>query len=224
MNPTTDHPTSELLALHAGGDLTVADAQVVIAHLASCEFWRVEVSELSFSIETVRAMAVEPDESAARNTAGRRLAVHIAASDSLEADFGGRSDHHRCRSRGPLVRAVSCVASTREVVAHVAPTQTSRNERSKTPGLAVKEQIGPRRGRSPRQIPAGSRGKRVGTSATVAGLDGAETRRSLKTETEAGEPTELRLVSSNPRVVVLWQISDTNASPEETGTEGINKQ
>jgi hypothetical protein len=220
MNPTTDHPTSELLALHAGGDLTVADAQVVNAHLASCEFCREEVSELSISIETVRAMAVEPDESAARTLRDAVLLctsppvirwrrISAAAAIIIVAGAGALWFGYRA-------------ASTREVVAHVAPTQT-RNERSKTPGLAVKEQIGPRRGRSPRQI------QPVRVASVWAPRQRWRGSTALRLEevsrqTEAGEPTELRLVSSNPRVVVLWQISDTNASPEETGTEGINKQ
>jgi hypothetical protein len=224
MSPMTEHPSSELLALRAGGDLAALEARSIDEHLASCALCNAEIRELVVSMETFRALAPEPaasDVRMLRQTVLQRTSPPLirwgriaaaAAAIVIVAGAGALWFGHR---------AVSTVAA----VAHVTPAQT-QNDSSKAPVLAVKRQTiykGPPSSGRPRLI------QPVRMAATWAPPQGQHrlTTPSLKEisrQTETGEPAELRLVSSNPRVVVLWQMSDTNASPDETGTEGNNRQ
>jgi hypothetical protein len=212
-----NHPSSELLALHAGGDLAAPEALQVESHLESCELCRAELAELASSIETFQSLAVVPGETelralskaVRRRTPGAirwdRFAAAAAvlltvASGLLWLGHGTRQlpdGSLLSRDRQGAVMGAGLTNGNESQLLRRTPLSPLLNRERKRAGYRPRLTMQAQQPGPPMEL----------------------TLKEVSRQTETGEPTELRLGTSNPKVIVLWQMSDL-----DDRTEGTSKQ
>ncbi len=210
------HPSSELLALYAGRDLPDVEAQLIDEHIAICDLCRAEVSEIASSMAVLRALAVEPGASEVQ--ALGEAVVRLSSRPQIRL--------YRIAGAAAILVAVSAGilwlvhggAPTRDVITQVPPA---------TLRLPTPPAVAPAMRRADGQASHPTL-KKSTVPVQLAAIWPAEQARvreaplrlkEVSRETETGEPVELRLATSNPKVIVLWQMSDSNVGTEEE-TEG----
>ncbi len=197
-----NHPSSELLALHAGHDLPEREAQSVDEHLAVCELCRGEVSEIASSMAAFRGMAAAPatsgsqglGEAVLRRTSRPRIGLYrmaAAAAVLVSASAGVLwLGHREAPVQAPAQTQMSADSG------HVAAPEVPRAvETKRVTSLRSAHTVAV----LPKTLPAGIR--------TVA-LEPQEDGRAV-----------LRIATADPNVVILWQLSDDSENKEGSSEE-----
>lgn len=198
-----NHPSSELLALHAGHDLPEREAQSVDEHLAVCELCRGEVSEIASSMAAFRGMAAAAPaasgiqslgEALLRRTSRSRMGLYrmaAAAAVLVSASAGVLWLGHR---EAP-VQAPAQTQTTADNSRVAAPEVRRAGETKRITGSQSPQAVSVR----PKTLPAGIR--------------------SVALEPQEDGRAVLRIATADPNVVILWQLSDDIENKEGSSEE-----